>query len=109
MKSYFIYQKKLKETNEEKAIKVNGYLYTDKLGRRYGARKVGKCWEITELTSGLLCNIKTISKRAEIQDYINEMAERIENLLTNSKYHIELIQRFNELKRKVKEDENGNI
>lgn len=108
MKEYFIYQKKFK-TDEEKAIKVNGYLYADKLGRLYGARKVGKWWEITELESGLLCNIKTISKRAEIQDYINEMSERIENLLTNSKHHIELIQRFNELKRKAKEDENGNI
>lgn len=108
MKSYFIYQKNVK-TDEERAIKVNGYLYTDKLGRRYGARKVGKCWEITELTTGLLCNIKTISKRAEIQDYINDMGERIENLSTNSKRIIELIQRFNELKRKVEEDGNENI
>lgn len=106
MKEYFTYCK-LPKTGEEKAIKVKGYLYNDRYGRQYGARKEGYVWQITELSSGLLANSKVIYKRKEIQEYIDKIADTVIKLFEGKNYQ-ELIIKFNELKRKA-ENENENI
>ena len=79
--NYFIIQRTGKEITKKS---VPGYIVKeDRTGLIYGVRRVNNLWQVTELSTGLLCSKSSdnINQMNKIGDYIKKISGQVKELL----------------------------